>query len=110
MTKGQTAKLKLPEDTEIIHPDAERGEMAVPEAVPQVRESEGAAEWNQMSSVPKDGNPIWLRDKDGNAVNAYWRTTRQFRKGSWQLIHYWAIWGQNPQKISLNPVEWMREQ
>jgi hypothetical protein len=67
------------------------------------------APWQPMPSSPKDGNPVWLKSGEGKIVEGYWRRTRQFRKGMWQEIYYWAIWGVNPQSVPFNPVSWTRE-
>lgn len=64
--------------------------------------------WQPIQSSPKDGLPLWLKGEDGKIIEGYWRRTRQFRKGMWQEIFFWAVYGQNPQAVPFNPTHWTR--
>ena len=66
--------------------------------------------WQPMTNCPKDGMPVWLKSDDGKIAEGYWRRTRQFRKGMWQEIFFWALCNQNPQAVPFNPACWTREQ
>ena len=69
-----------------------------------------ARAWSEnIEDAPKDGLPVFLKDEHGNAIECYWRTTREFREGSWKSTGFWSIFGQNPAPISWTPVSWWRE-
>lgn len=65
--------------------------------------------WSLMENAPQDGQPVFLRAEGGEAVECYWRTTRQYRKSSWQEVSFWTIFGQNPSPITWKPTGWWRE-
>jgi hypothetical protein len=85
----------------------------------QVRERETTppslkSDWSRdMNIVPKDGMPVWLKGhikgQSQDATECYWRTTRQFRKGMWQTIQFWSVYGRNPMPIKWEPNAWWRE-
>lgn len=64
--------------------------------------------WQSVDTAPKDGNPLWLKGADGKIIEAYWRRTRQYRKGRWDDIYFWAVYGQNPQVVPFAPALWTR--
>jgi len=56
------------------------------EAVPE------PSPWRPMHEAPKDGSYVWLKPSDGGEpVEAYWYTTRQLRKGTWQITGWWRM-------------------
>lgn len=73
---------------------------------PRVEKSD--VPWQAMETSPKDGLPCWLKSEEGKIIEAYWRRTRQYRKGMWNDVYYWSVYGQNPQIIPFTPSFWTR--
>lgn len=62
---------------------------------------------SHMDDAPHNETRVWLIDgvPDHPPVLAYWRKTRQFRKGCWQEISRWYRWrGSEP--LGFEPVGW----
>lgn len=62
---------------------------------------------SHMDDAPHNETRVWLIDgvSDHPPVLAYWRKTRQFRKGCWQEISRWYRWrGSEP--LGFEPVGW----
>ena len=76
---------------------------------PEISMEKSGHPWQPIKTSPKDGRPLWLKSEDGKIVEAYWRTTRQYRKGMWQPVSFWAVYGKNPQVVPFNPTLWTRE-
>jgi len=76
---------------------------------PPAAEPESALPWKPMDDGARDGRPVWLKGEKGEVAECYWRTTRQFRKSSWQRTGFFTRIEGNPIPIGFTPVAYARQ-
>lgn len=63
-------------------------------------------DWNDnLDAAPRDGRKLILTPDGSIEVICFYKKTRQFRKGNWQHIEFWAVEGSNA-AITFEPLAW----